>query len=152
MSHRGSFLLRFLATILLVVLLFGAGYMVFQAGQAQGYALGAAASGKALQSPPSAPGYPGYYGFPGYYGPGFWGPHFFFPFGPLFGLFFLFLFIFLIGGLFRRAMWGRHGWGPYGQWHGPMGGPYPWGQPPQSKDQPAGTPEPPAQDPRNSKP
>lgn len=112
---RGSIIFRVLASLLLVGALVAAGIMLFQAGQAQGYAMGLAADGKTI-SPPAGPGMmvPGYgYGF------GYWRPHFF-PFGLFFCLIPL-LFFFLFGGLFRAFAWRMHpgpwGYGPEGQGH-----------------------------------
>jgi hypothetical protein len=137
---RGHFILRFVATLLLVGLLIGAGALLFRAGESQGYALGLAASGKELSAPaPGANPAPGL--FPGYpfYGYGFYRPFFMPFFGPL-GFFggglFLLFFFFVISGILRMLFWGRHGmWrngpGPYGRW---TGGPHPWGeQPSESK-------------------
>jgi hypothetical protein len=131
MFFRGRFLFRFLAALLLIGILVGGAVMLYQAGMAQGYAMGVAASGKAVQ-PPSA-GMPYYY--PGFY-PGFWRPGFFWP-GPFFGLFFfgglIFLFFF-IGGLFRARAWGRSPMA--GGWHGDQ--PRPDG-PPTDRGEPKGT-------------
>jgi hypothetical protein len=134
MSHRGSIFFRVVGAIILIGVLAGAGAFIFQAGQAQGYALGSSASGAALQPPApalpqGAPFYPGY-SYP------FWRPHFFFfPFGLIFGLFFLFV----ISGLFRRIFWGFPG--PRGYWHGGYPGPRGWypGYPgPNPSEPPAG--------------
>ena len=142
---KGWIVFRILGALVLIGLLAGAGVMLYQAGQAQGYALGAAAGGKEL----SAPGV-------GVVAPGmapwmYYRPHFMFG-GPLVGLLFLcglpLLFFFVLGGVFRRAMWHRHGpWG-HGPWeHGPWGhGPWghgPWQQPGQPQ-QPPQAQQPPA--------
>lgn len=138
MFHRGFLFLRILGALLIIGALIAAGTGIFQAGQAQGYALGLAASGKEVPVPQP------------YYGYGYWGPHFF-PFSPLFGFFIVgglfFLVFFVFGGLFRRHAWNRSPMGPYGPWgwgpQGPQGpqsptGPGgPTGQPPSAPDQPA---------------
>ena len=101
MFRRGFIIFRILTAFLFVAVLIGAGFMVFRAGQAQGYALGAAASNGAQVAPqPALPAYPMYpRAWPGYYG-----MHFF-PFGPLFGLLLcggmIFFFFFVVGGMFR---------------------------------------------------
>jgi len=113
MYRRGSLVFRILGVLVLIGILVAAGTLIYQAGQAQGYALGVATGGNDPSTgTPSTPVYPGY--GPGYW-PGFYRP-FFFPFGPLLGLFFwgglFFLFFFGIGGLFRRG-WRQHG--PYAE-------------------------------------
>ena len=100
--------IRVLAVLLVVGLLAGIGFGVYNAGVDQGLAqnVNAAASG-----PPAVA-----YGYPGYYG--HWG----FGFG-FFGIFFWILGIFLIFALLRAAFgwgrWGRGRWGGYG--HGGYG-------------------------------
>ena len=100
--------IRVLAVLLVVGLLAGIGFGVYNAGVDQGLAqnVSAAASG----APAVAYGYPGYYGH--------WG----FGFG-FFGIFFWILGIFLIFALLRAAFgwgrWGRGRWGGYG--HGGYG-------------------------------
>jgi hypothetical protein len=125
MFHRGFFLFRILGALLIIGLLAGAGAMLFQAGQAQGFALGAATAGKELTLPAPMP----------YYGYSFMYPHFF-PFGMFFGIIPLVLILFLIGGIFRRFAWGRTpmGGGPHGH--------YPWGREhqPTQPDKPAQQP------------
>jgi hypothetical protein len=131
MFGRGSIVLRILGTLVLIGVLVAAGALIFQAGQAQGYALGLAASGKVGQN--VAPAVPAPYPYyPGYWGPGFLGPRFFFPFGPLFGLLFfggVVFFFFVVGGLFRARRWGG-GYGPYGPRERPEGAPEERGQEP----------------------
>jgi hypothetical protein len=117
MFHKGKFIFRFLGFLLLLALLAGAGVMIFQAGQAQGYAYGAASTGQQLTAPMP------------YYGYGMMHPHFF-PFMGFFGIIPLLFGLFIIGGLFRlmfcghmhmhRGPWAdgefRHhpwGWGPH---------------------------------------
>ena len=99
---------RVLAVLLVVGLLAGIGFSVYNAGVSQGLAqnVGAAASG----APAVVYGYPGYYGH--------WG----FGFG-FFGIFFWILGIFLIFALLRAAFgWGRWGRGRWGYGHGAYGG------------------------------
>ena len=144
MFQRGSIILRVFATLLLVGLLVAAGFMIFRAGQAQGYAMGVAQAANGQQVAPGTNGAPGtlpwmYPGsLPGYWPGYYYRPHFFF--GPLFGIFFFFLFFFLIGGLFRRAWgWGR----PHGPWGHHYYGPHPhgWGPPPGEPGQQQETPQ-----------
>ena len=133
MNRNGFGIMRILGILLVIGVLVGAGMAIFQSGQAQGYAEGLAAAGKELPAP--AP----------YYGYGMMRPHFF-PFMAGFGWFFgnipFVLILFLIGGMFRRFAWGRHGMG-YGPWAGGPHG-HPWGPPPAAKEQPAGDAEKPA--------
>lgn len=159
MFRRGSFFfLRAIAFLVLIGLLVGGGVMLYQSGQAQGYAMGLAASGKELATPQTVvPGAPAMPYYPGYYYPGYWRPHFFFPFAPLFGIFFLIVFFFVISRVFGALFWRRHAWGygpGAGPWqgglhgHGPHGwGPGPWGQ--GQPEQGPETPEAPAQPEKN---
>ncbi len=155
---RSSFVFRFVAMIVFLGLLAGAGFMAYRAGEARGYALGVTTTQQSLQSGtpqigqgqvnPAVPVAP--YGYPGY----FYGyrPHFFFPFGLLFFPFALLFFFFVIGGLFRFMLWGvfgraafghgqwRHAHGPWGHHHGPWGQPgaqQPQGQAPTGEQPPA---------------
>lgn len=152
---RGNFFFRAIAALILVGLLAAGGYFIFQAGQAQGYAMGVAASaasaapgGSSSGVAPSVPVQPGVapYMYPGYYYPGFYRPHFFFPFWGPFGLLIPLLFFFLIIGLFRAIFWRRgHGYGPgyygHGHWHGDWQG-QPGPHPGEGSQPPAGkTPE-----------
>lgn len=117
---NGRVIWRVFAAILLVAVLVGAGWMVYNAGIMQGLAQSgklalpnaAAPNGGTAVQPP----YPYYYP---YWGPFGWGHGFgFFPFGCLFPLLFFFLIFFLIRGVFFRGP--RH----WGRWHGgPYGGP-----------------------------
>lgn len=135
MFRKGGFIVGLLAILLLAALLVAGGIWLFQAGQAQGYALGmaAAAPASSVETAPGNPAAPGVYpGYPGWmaYAPWHFG---FFP-APFLGLLCLgalfFFFLFAAGGLFRMRYWGRHP----GHWHGPKGGPGPWGPPPWAKD------------------
>ncbi len=124
---RGSILFRILRALLLVGILVAAGVFIFQAGQAQGYALGLAAADKGTTVNPPAP-LP-YYG----YGYGYGIRPFFFPFFPLGGLLFIFGLFFLLSfvfGGFRRRYWYHQ----QGGWYGGPGGPNPQpGQPGQQQ-------------------
>jgi hypothetical protein len=134
MFRTGSFIFRLVLALVLIGGLAAAGYMLFQAGQAQGYALGISAAGKEIQ--PAAPMMPY---FPGYY----YRPHFFFfPFGPLLGLLFWgFLIFFIAGRVFRHRHW--QGAGPH------HGYPPPWMRDQQAAPGQAGTPEPPKETPKS---
>jgi len=137
MFRRGFFVFRLLASLLLIAVLIAAGVMIFRAGQAQGYALGAAAAAASPSNPPGqvVPAYPNMpYAWPGYYG-----MHFS-PFGPLLGLFFfgglIFFVFFVVGGLFRfrGGMHPGHHWKDYAEWakqaHEQRQAGQPGGQPP----------------------
>ena len=121
-THRRGFIVfRILAALLLIGLLAGAGVLIYQAGQAQGYALGVAAGAN-----PPAEGVAPVPLYPGYYAPWFYRPHFF-PWG---GILLALLALWLVGGLVRMSVWrhwGMHraGMGPGHDWagHG-WGGPY----------------------------
>jgi hypothetical protein len=126
MFRRGSFILRFMAALLLIAILAGGGYAVYRLGFTQGYAVGIAQT--AGDSQQFRQGFPYY--------PGFMMPHFgfgFFPIFPLFGfLFFGFFILMLVGFIFRP----RH-WGPAGMQHMHD---HPWGPPPWAKEQPGAEP------------
>lgn len=105
---------RILATLVLIGLLVGGGFLLYRAGWSQGYL---AASAAKLATPgnngtvvPWAPGYLGY-------GPAF-NPGLFFPFGFFFtGLLIFFAGFFLLRLIFlpfRMAAWGAH---RHGGWH-----------------------------------
>jgi hypothetical protein len=127
MSQKGSVIFRVLAAVILVSVMVGGVFMAYQAGQAQGYALGvsgsgAAQSGTAVQPVPSVPYYPGMMGY-----------HFH-PFMGFFAIIPMLVGICLFFGLIRLIIWGprhRH----YGPWmYGPCGehpwhGGNPWGEP-----------------------
>lgn len=122
---------RFLFMLLFIGLLVGGGIMLFQSGWSQGFLAGTASS--------SVPGSgqvvpPYYWHMPGHMGFGH-------PFGWFGGIFFFFLFLFVIGGAFRMMAWRR--WAGHGPWkHGHTP---PWAQPegsqppapPEQKDQPS---------------
>ena len=116
---RTGFLWRFLLALLLFGLLAAGGTALYRAGFAQGYQAAALAAGSAGNTATST--LPGIYPYP-YFWPAY-GFHGFFPFGPLLGIGFFLLVLFLIGGLFR-GFGGRHfaGHPGYGGWnHGPEG-------------------------------
>ena len=130
MFHRGSFFIRALAFFVIAGIFIGGGILIYQAGQAQGYALGLAAGSSESLAPGGLP-------YPGYYLP-YLQPHFgFSPFGPLLGMLafgaLLFLFFGLMGAMFRPHAW-RMGHHP-GSWQGGPAGPHPWGPPPAAKEQ-----------------
>lgn len=105
---------RVIAALLLVGVLVGIGFGVYNAGVSQGIAQNVTA----VASGAPAAAY-------GYY-PGFLGPHWGWGFG-FFGIFFWILGFFLIFALLRAAF----GWGRYGHHHGRWGGNGPggWNQP-----------------------
>lgn len=118
MFGRGFFIVRLLATLLLIGLLIVGGTALYRAGFTQGYAQAALTATK--DAPQAAPGYLGY---PGWMYPGFG----FFPFMMFPGMFFFgLLFFFVVVGLFRFAIFGPRRWGypPMGA-HGEHGHGYP---------------------------
>lgn len=152
--ERNFVWLRVIGALILLAGLVAGGYLLFQAGQAQGYALGAASGNNGgAQAAPSAPGAvpaPPYAYGPGY-GYGYWRPHAFgfFPFFGGFGCLIPLLFFFLFFGLLRFVFWGHRPWGwrhGYGPGYGP--GPGYWhhhhGAPPEGEAQPEQPQEPPA--------
>ena len=112
---RRSFFARLLAVIIFLAVLAAGASLIYRAGEAQGYAMGAAAAAQTDPSqvqPPAAP-----YAYPGYY----YGPRPFFaplwaPFGFLFFIGWMFFLFFVVGGIFRFLAWGRFGPGRPG-WH-----------------------------------
>jgi hypothetical protein len=119
MSQRGSVIFRVFAAVILLAVMAGGVFMAFQAGQAQGYALGASTgvadrAGIAVQQlPPTA------------FYPGMMGHHFFHPFMGFFAIIPFLFGLCLFFGLIRMVVWGprRHHCGPW------MHGPYahgPW--------------------------
>jgi hypothetical protein len=138
MSRSGYFFFRVLAGVLTLAALIIGGVLIYNAGQAQGYALGLATSGEGAQlQAPAAPIYPG--------GAPYWGWHFgFFPFSPFFGLFcfggLILLLFFAIGGIFRPMHWRHHPGGHYpGYWQGWKEGPPSRGGSSGSEGQPPST-------------
>lgn len=133
MSHKFGWV-RFLATLLFIGLLVGGGIALFQSGWNQGFLAGVAsdvAPGTSQVVPP-------------YYWQMARGMGFGHPFGFFGGLAFFFLFLFLIGGMFRMFAWRR--WSAHAGtgWHG-HGHMPPWAKPensqqpgqPEQKEQPA---------------
>jgi hypothetical protein len=131
MSARPSFFLRTLGFLLLVGALIAGGALLYQSGQARGYALGIASqAAPAAGGAPLAPAYWPYY--PPYFG--------LFPFGgPLFFIGALFLGFFLLRLIFWPTFWGRrHHWGGPGHWNHPEGwGRYPWEKTPTEDKSPS---------------
>lgn len=115
---RRSFFFRLLAVIVFLGLLASAGTMLYRAGQAQGYAIGASAAAAQggdssrlqVQPPPGPYAYPGYYGYRPFFFP------MMAPFGFLFFIGWIFFLFFIVGGLFRFMAFGRFGRGRAG-WH-----------------------------------
>ncbi len=102
-------IVRVLATLLVVALVVGIGISVYNAGVTAGLseaAQQAAAGGEAI--PVDRFGYA--YGSPYVDGPGGWG------FGPLFGILFFIFVTFLLIGVVRAAVGGRHGGPGHGGW------------------------------------
>jgi hypothetical protein len=134
MSRSTSFFVRLVGFLILVGLLAAGGAMLYRFGQAQGYAMGQAASlDGGTPSPeniiPNSSFPPAYYPY--------YRPHFgFFPFGGILGLiFFGFLFFFALRLLFRPHFWGypgyRRGDRPWYAHH------HHWEGSPWTKDQPS---------------
>jgi len=123
MFRTGFFVFRVLAGLVLIAALVAGGFGIFRAGQAQGYALGAAAASAGAVNPPAqlaplqpAPLYPAMpYAWPGYYGPHF--SPFGWIFGPLFFIGMIIFVFFILGGLFRmgRGMRHAHEWKEHAQ-------------------------------------
>ncbi len=122
---RYGILWRLLLALILLAVLVGGGVALYRLAWTQGYQTGILAAGGASKSitPPTP-----YYGIYPYapFWPGFGFPFFFNPFGLLIGIFFFFLVIFLIRGLFFRP-WGRRWGGRWGEGYGPYGPHGPWG-------------------------
>jgi hypothetical protein len=100
MSQRGSVIFRVIGSVILLAVLASGVFIAFQAGQAQGYALGAAAgvtdkAGTAVQQLPPAAFYPGMMGH-----------HFFHPFMGFFGIFPLLIGLMFVFGIFRHLVFG----------------------------------------------
>lgn len=148
MSEKGSIVFRVIAAVILVAVMAGGVFMAYQAGQAQGYALGVSTDGgsQAGAAAPQTHPVPFYPERMGYH---------FFPFMGFFGFIPLLIGICLFFGLIRMILWGpRHHhygpwmYGPHGNypWHGepcdhPWNGENPWhkgepgtGQPPEQGD------------------
>ena len=110
MYRRGIFF-RIVLAIILVLLIVAGGAATYRMGWGQGYLAGSALeSVEGLESGWMAPAFRGHL-----YGPYY--PGFGFPFlGLCFGIGFIFLIMFLLGGIFRpwqQRRWAHHGnWGP----------------------------------------
>ncbi len=115
---RGRIVVRIVLAITLVVVLVGGGMALYRAGWAQGYQAGTfISSGEGIETVPMVPQFRGLWQQPFMSGFGF--PFF----GLCLGIGFIFLVLFLVGGLLKP--WGRRRWAghPYhhGKWeHGPM--------------------------------
>lgn len=99
MSKSGFVVFRIFAAVILVAVLFGGGYMAFQAGQAQGYALGVSGSGSAPSGASVQPASP----VP--FHPGMMGYHFH-PFMGFFGIIPLFIGLMIVLSIFRHLVFG----------------------------------------------
>ena len=115
MYRRGIFF-RIVLAILLMVVIIGGGLAVYRMGWGQGYLAGTAlASSEGLEAGLMVPKFGGHLYRPFY--PGFGFPFF----GLCFGIGFIFLIMFMVGGLLKP--WGRRRWGHphHGKWgSGPM--------------------------------
>ncbi len=118
---RRDFFVRFILSLLLVAVLVIGGMVLYRAGWSQGYQAGALSESGALgESFPMVPYFGGLSRQPFMPGMGF-------PFlGLCLGIGFIFLIMFLVGGLLRP--WGRRHWAGYshsGKWaHGPTSPPW----------------------------
>jgi hypothetical protein len=118
MMYRGGIVVRILLVITLIAVLVGGGLVLYRAGWTQGYQAGVfVSSGEGIEWVPMVPQFRGLAQGP--FMPGFGLPFF----GLCLGIGFIFLVLFLVGGLLKP--WGRKGWAghPYhhGKWeHGPM--------------------------------
>jgi len=116
MYRRGIFV-RILLAILLVVVIVGGGMAAYRVGWGQGYLAGSAiSSSEGVESGLLVPQF-GSHMYRSFY-PGFGFPFF----GLCLGIGFIFLIMFLVGGILKP--WGRRHWARYprhGKWgHGPM--------------------------------
>ena len=116
--YRGGIVVRIVLAITLVVVMVGGGMALYRAGWAQGYQAGTfISSGEGIESVPMVPQFRGLRQQP--FMPGFGFPFF----GLCLGIGFIFLVLFLVGGLMKP--WGRRRWAGYpyyhSKWeHGPM--------------------------------
>ena len=110
--YRGAIVVRFVLAVILVAVLVAGGVLLYRSAWAQGYQAGSlVTSDEGAEALPMVPQFRGHLYAPFYPGFGF----------PFFGLClsfgFIFLIMFLIGGIFRP--WGRRRWaghGHYGRW------------------------------------
>jgi hypothetical protein len=111
MMYRRGIFFRIVLAIILVLLIIAGGAAAYRMGWGQGYvAASALESGEGLESGLMSPPFRGHLYSPYYFGFGF-------PFlGLCFGIGFIFLIMFLLGGIlkpWRRRRWAHHGkWGP----------------------------------------
>ena len=110
--YRRSIFTRLILAVILVAVLVAGGALLYRSGWAQGYQAGSLlSSGEVTEALPMVPQFRGQL-----YGPFY--PGFGFPFfGICLSIGFIFLIMFLIGGIFKP--WGRRGWaghGHYGKW------------------------------------
>jgi hypothetical protein len=118
MMDRRGIVVRIVLAITLAVVMVGGGMALYRAGWAQGYQAGTfISSGEGIESVPMESQFRGLRQQP--FMPGFGTPFF----GLCLGIGFIFLVLFLVGGLLKP--WGRRRWAghPYhhGKWeHGPM--------------------------------
>ena len=113
--YRGSIVVRVLLAILLVVVIVGGGMAAYRAGWGQGYLAGSAiSSSEGVESGLLMPQFGGHM-YQSFY-PGFGFPFF----GLCLGIGFIFLIMFLVGGILKP--WGRRSWGrhPHHWEVGPM--------------------------------
>lgn len=115
--YRSGIFVRILLAILLVVVIIGGGMAAYRVGWGQGYLAGSAiSSSEGVESGLLVPQFGGHMYRPFY--PGFGFPFF----GLCLGIGFIFLIMFLVGGLlkpWRRRHWASHP--HYGKWkNGPM--------------------------------
>jgi hypothetical protein len=109
--YRRGIVARLILAVILVVVLVGGGMLLYRSGWAQGYQAGSLLqSGEAAEALPVVPQFRGQL-----YGP--FMPGFGFPFfGLCLSIGFIFMIMFLIGGIFKP--WGRRRWAGhhYGKW------------------------------------
>jgi hypothetical protein len=112
MMYRRGIFFRIVLAIILVLLIAAGGAAAYRMGWSQGYLAGSALeSVEGLESRLMAPAFGGH--MYGLYYPGFG-----FPFlGLCFGIGFIFLIMFLLGGILRP--WQRRGWAHHGKWGPP---------------------------------
>jgi hypothetical protein len=140
MSQNGSTVFRILSVLVLIAVVIGGGYMAFQAGQAQGYSLGAASGSAPVVSGEKVEGLVPF-GYPGMM------RHHFFPYMGFFGFIPMLIGLCIVFWLFRIVFWGpRHmhhhgpwGYGPY--MHYPWPGEHPCGDPEKGPQQQPSEPD-----------
>ena len=110
--YRRGIVVRLVLAVILVAVLVAGGALLFRSGWAQGYQAGSLLpSGEGAEALPATPQFRGHL-----YGPFY--PGFGFPFfGICLSIGFIFLIMFLLGGIFKP--WGRRRWAghhPYAKW------------------------------------